>query len=53
MDVSGFLMMSHMSDPDSLAEQARIMAASGAHCAYITDSGGRLTMNDVRDRVRA
>jgi 4-hydroxy 2-oxovalerate aldolase len=53
MDVSGFLMMSHMSDPDSLAQQALIMEAAGAHCVYITDSGGRLTMGDVRDRMRA
>jgi 4-hydroxy 2-oxovalerate aldolase len=53
MDVAGFLMMNHMSDPDSLAEQARIMESAGAQCVYITDSGGRLTMNDVRDRVRA
>jgi 4-hydroxy 2-oxovalerate aldolase len=26
---------------------------AGAHCVYITDPGGRLTMNDVRDRIRA
>jgi 4-hydroxy 2-oxovalerate aldolase len=53
MDVSGFLMMSHMAPPDVLAAQAKIMEAAGAHCVYVTDSGGRLTMNDVRDRVRA
>jgi 4-hydroxy 2-oxovalerate aldolase len=53
MDVSGFLMMSHMSEPAVLAQQARIMEAAGAHCVYVTDSGGRLTMIDVRDRVRA
>jgi 4-hydroxy 2-oxovalerate aldolase len=53
MDVAGFLMMSHMSDPASLAKQAQRMEAAGAHCVYITDSGGRLTMNDVRDRMRA
>ncbi len=53
MDVAGFLMMSHMNDAAGLAEQARIMEASGAHCVYVTDSGGRLTMGDVRDRIRA
>ena len=53
MDVSGFLMMSHMSDPDSLAQQAKIMEAAGAHCVYITDSGGRLSMRDVRERMWA
>jgi len=53
MDVSGFLMMSHMAPPDDLAKQAKIMEDAGAHCVYVTDSGGRLTMGDVRDRVRA
>jgi 4-hydroxy 2-oxovalerate aldolase len=53
MDVSGFLMMSHMAPAAELAKQAKIMQDAGAHCVYVTDSGGRLTMNDVRDRVRA
>jgi 4-hydroxy 2-oxovalerate aldolase len=53
MDVSGFLMMSHMAEPDELARQAKVMESVGAHCVYVTDSGGRLTMRDVRDRVRA
>lgn len=53
MDVSGFLMMSHMAAPTELAGQARIMEEAGALCVYVTDSGGRLTMTDVRDRVRA
>jgi 4-hydroxy 2-oxovalerate aldolase len=53
MDVSGFLMMSHMAPATELAKQAKIMQEAGAHCVYVTDSGGRLTMNDVRDRVRA
>ena len=53
MDVSGFLMLSHMAPADELAAQAKKMESYGAHCVYVTDSGGRLTMNDVRDRVRA
>ncbi|MEV0592979.1 4-hydroxy-2-oxovalerate aldolase [Nonomuraea cavernae] len=53
MDVSGFLMMSHMLEPAELARQARLMESYGAHCVYITDSAGRLTTEDVRQRVRA
>ncbi|MHA0286666.1 4-hydroxy-2-oxovalerate aldolase [Mycobacterium sp. C3-094] len=53
LDVAGFLMMSHLTDPDHLAAQAKVMEEAGALCVYVTDSGGRLTMTDMRDRVRA
>ena len=53
MDVSGFLMMSHMSEPQALAQQAKQMEDYGVHCVYVTDSGGALDMDGYRARLEA
>jgi 4-hydroxy 2-oxovalerate aldolase len=53
LDVAGFLMMSHMSEPHALAVQAKLMEDYGAHCVYVTDSGGALDMDGFRSRLEA
>lgn len=53
LETIGFLMMSHMLDPDALARQAGIMVASGAECAYVVDSAGALVMEGASARVQA
>jgi len=53
METVGFLMMSHMLEPDALAAQAKLMESYGADLIYVVDSAGAQTMDMVHDRVTA
>ncbi|UGS34867.1 4-hydroxy-2-oxovalerate aldolase [Capillimicrobium parvum] len=53
METVGFLMLSHMTSPDELARQARIMVDAGCQCPYVVDSAGALILDDAVARVEA
>lgn len=47
----GVLMMSHMAEPEILAEEAQKMEAYGAETLVIMDSAGAYLPDDVRERI--
>ena len=53
MDTVGFLMMAHMSSPEALVTQAKLMESYGANCIYVTDSAGYMLPADVTSRITA
>lgn len=53
LETVGFLMLSHMSTPEDLAKQGRIMVDAGCQCVYVVDSAGALILEDAADRVAA
>ena len=51
--VVGFLMMSHMAEPEKIVEQARIFEAEGVDYINLADSAGYMLPNDVHRRIAA
>ena len=49
----GFLMLAHMSSPEDLAKQGRIMVDAGCSCVYVVDSAGALVLEETSARVSA
>ncbi|MPZ83598.1 MAG: 4-hydroxy-2-oxovalerate aldolase [Actinophytocola sp.] len=53
METAGFLMMAHLSPPEDLAKQARIMVDAGCQVPYVTDSAGALLAHEAKARFEA
>ncbi len=51
VDTVGFLMMAHMTSPEALLGQAKLMEGYGANCVYCTDSAGYMLPDDVAARI--
>jgi 4-hydroxy-2-oxovalerate/4-hydroxy-2-oxohexanoate aldolase len=51
VDTVGFLMMAHMTPPEALLAQAKLMEGYGANCIYCTDSAGYMLPDDVTARI--
>lgn len=53
MDTVGFLMMAHMTNVETLVEQALLMESYGATTVYCVDSAGYMLPDDVTARIAA
>jgi 4-hydroxy-2-oxovalerate/4-hydroxy-2-oxohexanoate aldolase len=51
LDTVGFLMMAHMTPPEALLKQAKLMESYGANVVYCTDSAGHMLPDEVKARV--
>lgn len=51
LETIGFLMMSHMAEPEKILEQAKLFESYGADVVYITDSAGALLPEGVKARI--
>ncbi|MFB6202370.1 MAG: 4-hydroxy-2-oxovalerate aldolase [Halorhabdus sp.] len=51
LEANGLLMLSHMAEPETVLEQARLMEEYGADAVYVMDSAGAMLPADVRERV--
>lgn len=51
LDTVGFLMMTHMIEPEEIVVQAKLMESYGANCIYCTDSAGYMLPDQVQARI--
>lgn len=49
----GFMMMTHMAEPERIAESARMLEGFGADIVYLADSAGYMLSGDIQARVAA